>query len=232
MPSSIVRRARPSVASPQSAPILANPASAPARGAELGRRDRKKLATRLNIERVALELFSQRGYANVTIAEIAQAADVDPATFWRHFGSKEAVIFADIEDALDGFRGEIWKQSDTENLIDAVIRALSMLFERMDHDSGRMRATLIASDLAPEVRAYIRALEERAVGELAHAIAERLKVKTETDARPFVLASAVMAAIKWVRMQALDRSGTPVTQKAFVSRVSKVMQSVQPLLSS
>ncbi len=230
MPTSTARRPRPSVAAPRSAPVIANPSPRTVNASELGRRDRKKLATRLNIERVALELFSKRGYANVTIAEIAQAADVDPATFWRHFGSKEAVIFADIEDGLDAFRDEVWNQSDDSNLLEAVIRALSILFERMDQDAGRLRAVLIASDLAPEVRAYIRALEERAVNELAHAVAERLKVNAESDPRPFVLASAVMAASKWIRMQGMDR-GTPVTQKAFVSRVAKVMQSVLPLMT-
>ena len=58
----------------------------------LNRRDRKKLMTRRAIRSAALELFAERGYDDVTVAEITEAADVSAMTFYRHFGTKEAVI--------------------------------------------------------------------------------------------------------------------------------------------
>ena len=57
-----------------------------------GLRERKKLATRRAIRRVALALFKSQGYAATTVEQIAQAADVAPMTVYRYFGTKEATV--------------------------------------------------------------------------------------------------------------------------------------------
>src|SRR5277367_1408103 len=62
--------------------------------ASLGRRERKKLATRDAIADQAMRLFLERGYDAVTVAEIAEAADVAVSTLFKHFESKEAIAFA------------------------------------------------------------------------------------------------------------------------------------------
>jgi AcrR family transcriptional regulator len=60
----------------------------------IGRRERKKLATRDAIAAEAMRLFLERGYESVTVAEIADAADVAVSTVFKHFESKEAIAFA------------------------------------------------------------------------------------------------------------------------------------------
>jgi AcrR family transcriptional regulator len=62
--------------------------------ATLGRRERKKLATRRTIADAAMRLFLERGFDTVTVAEIAEAADVAVSTVFKHFHSKEAIAFA------------------------------------------------------------------------------------------------------------------------------------------
>lgn len=61
-----------------------------------GRRERKKAATREAISDVATQLFMERGFDRVTVAEVAEAADVSIKTVFNHFGSKED-LFLDRE---------------------------------------------------------------------------------------------------------------------------------------
>ncbi len=58
----------------------------------LSRRDRKRERTRGEIYTAAMNLFLRRGFAEVTIEEICEAADVARATFFLHFPNKEALL--------------------------------------------------------------------------------------------------------------------------------------------
>ncbi len=65
------------------------------------RRTRKRLQTRQTISDVATRLFFERGFDNVTIDEIAHAADVGRMTVFNHFPRKEDMFF-DREDEMRG----------------------------------------------------------------------------------------------------------------------------------
>src|ERR1700728_5284679 len=56
-------------------------------------RERQKLAPRRELRRVALRMIADRGYSNVTVEEIAEAANVSPRTFFNYFPTKEAALF-------------------------------------------------------------------------------------------------------------------------------------------
>jgi AcrR family transcriptional regulator len=69
----------------------------------VGRRERKKAATRQALADAALRLFQERGFDQVGVKEIADAADVSTTTLFKHFPSKEALVFdeeADHEAAM------------------------------------------------------------------------------------------------------------------------------------
>lgn len=56
-------------------------------------RDRKAKETRARIAKAALELFTRQGYAETTLDQIAETADVGRRTIFDHFPSKEAILF-------------------------------------------------------------------------------------------------------------------------------------------
>jgi len=64
-------------------------------------RARERAERTARIERVALELFRARGFDHVTVEDICGRAGVSPATFYRHFGTKDAVVFS-YRGAFDG----------------------------------------------------------------------------------------------------------------------------------
>jgi AcrR family transcriptional regulator len=65
-----------------------------------GRRERKKAATRQALSDAALRLFLERGFDEVTVREIADAADVSTTTLMKHFSTKEALVF-DRDDEIE-----------------------------------------------------------------------------------------------------------------------------------
>ena len=71
-----------------------------AREPALGLRDRKKIRTRETIRSEAMRLIVANGYANTTIEQIADAADIAPSTFFRYFPTKESVLMANDLDKV------------------------------------------------------------------------------------------------------------------------------------
>lgn len=66
----------------------------------MGRRERKKAATRRALADAALRLFLERGYDAVGVKEIAEAADVAVTTLFKHFPGKEALVF-DLDEDIE-----------------------------------------------------------------------------------------------------------------------------------
>ena len=66
----------------------------------LGLRERKKVKTRAAIREHALRLFREQGYAETTVDQIADAAEVSPSTFFRYFPTKEDVVLDDEFDPM------------------------------------------------------------------------------------------------------------------------------------
>ncbi|SEN66258.1 TetR family transcriptional regulator [Nonomuraea pusilla] len=63
--------------------------------ADIGLRERKKARTRETILREAFRLFRERGYNVTTVEQIAEAAEISPATFFRYFPTKEDLVTLD-----------------------------------------------------------------------------------------------------------------------------------------
>ena len=80
----------------------ANPVPAPAPRPP-GLRERKRERTRRAIADTARRLFAQRGFENVTVAEIARAADVSEGTVFNYFPSKEDLVY----ERMDVFEQEM-----------------------------------------------------------------------------------------------------------------------------
>src|ERR1700684_1954710 len=94
----------------------------------MGRRERKKAATRQALADAALRLFLEQGYDQVTVRDIAEAADVSTTTLFKHFPGKEALVFdedADNEGALvAAVRHRVPRQSIFAALRDFLLRGM------------------------------------------------------------------------------------------------------------
>ncbi|MEU7478612.1 helix-turn-helix domain-containing protein [Lentzea sp. NPDC042327] len=140
---------------------------------ELGRRERKKLQTRQSIADAALELFLARGFDDVGVKEVADRADVSVTTLFKHFPSKEALLFdedAEMESSLIGaVRDRPAGTSIPAALRDHFIGAAE---GHVDHPLFESFARLVES--TPSLRAYQRTMWLRHEKALAEAIAAEI----------------------------------------------------------
>jgi AcrR family transcriptional regulator len=85
-----------------------------------GLRERKKQRTREALVGAALELFEQRGFERTTIADIAEAAEIAPRTFFAYFPSKEDVVFWDFEEQLADFAAKLRERPAEQTTFEAI----------------------------------------------------------------------------------------------------------------
>jgi AcrR family transcriptional regulator len=162
-----------------------------------GRRDRKKNRTRQDLVDAATKLFATRGFDETTTEDIAEAADVSQRTFFRHFPSKEAVLYGDMDDLLGRFREILDSRPIGEPLVSSVRESILALAD--DYDDQR-KLRLLQARLAssyPSVSAYSRAVVQHAwETELAESLGRRMDVVVTSDPRPEIIAAAAMAALR------------------------------------
>jgi AcrR family transcriptional regulator len=139
----------------------------------LGLRERKKAKTRATIQAHALRLFAQQGYAETTVDEIVEAAEVSQSTFFRYFPTKEDVVLHDRYDPplIAAFHA----QPAELHPIDAIRVAMGAVLGELPPDELELeqaRSELIFS--VPELRARFMDQLAATIGMLAEAVAERI----------------------------------------------------------
>jgi AcrR family transcriptional regulator len=167
-------------------------------GAELvGRRAQKKSRTRHDLISAANRLFAEQGFDETTTEHIAEAADVSQRTFFRHFPSKEAVLYGDTEDLRLRMRRALDARPQSEPVLVAVREAILTLADEYEthKDLRLLQARLAAS--YPSVSAFSRAVVQlQWEREIIDALARRLGVDPLLDPRPEILAGAAMSALR------------------------------------
>jgi AcrR family transcriptional regulator len=197
-------------------------------------RERKKLATRRELRREALRMIAERGYSNVTVEEIAEAANVSPRTFFNYFPTKEAALFGADPELAEATREAILHQAPGEPVIN-VLRTMmtnraKMVVDEFEELGGeplewlaRMRAARIDPHLQAAHGAQMAAIERS----LAEAIAQRLGTTIERDPYPGLLASIATGVFR-SSMSFWASSGGTVPLEHLVDRAFVALASGLP----
>jgi AcrR family transcriptional regulator len=159
-------------------------------------RERKKLATRRLLRSAALDLVAERGLANVTVEDIAEAADVSPRTFFNYFPSKEAALFGGSDpDRASRLRERVASEAPGEPALSALRTVMAQDAEAIADElrslggdpADWLRRIKVAREDPQVLAAHAAqmAMIERAITE---GLAIRLGVSPEADPYPRVLA--------------------------------------------
>ena len=170
---------------------------------DVGLRERKKQRTREAIVDAAMRLFDERGYDQTTIADIAEAADIAPRTFFGYFPSKEDVVFADFPAEFDVLAERLRERDEDETAIDALRAFIAGILEHADLRDERESCRKRIIRQSEALDAHRRALMGRMEDMLTEAVARDFG-NQPGDLRPPMIASAAVAALT-----SLDRTGIP-----------------------
>lgn len=144
------------------------------------------------IAAVALELFTQRGFEETTVEDIAAAVGVGRRTIFRYFPSKNDIVWGDFGWVIERLRTHLQEGHDLP-LATALQRAavLSNSYPREELPVLRQRLTLITAAPALQAHSMLRyAAWRRAVAEWA---AERLRQEPD-DLGPTTIAEGALGA--------------------------------------
>ncbi len=166
-------------------------------------RERKKLATRRLLRRTALDLIAERGFANVTVEDIAEAAEVSPRTFFNYFPSKEAALFGLNPARGAELRQRIARESPGEPVLDvlraamiasagAVTADLSELGGDPAHWLRRMKTVRKDPHLRAAQAAQMASFERT----ITEALADRLGTDQERDPYPGLLCAVATGVFR------------------------------------
>ncbi len=159
----------------------------------MGLRERKKARTRDAIQRHALRLFSEQGYAETTVEQIAEAAEVSPSTYFRYFPTKEAPVLYDRIDPIlmESFLNQPAELSSLQAIREA-IREVTAALPAEESELESMRHEIIFG--VPELRGRLLERLVDTMSVLSDAVAQRTGVDRD-DRRVVVFTGCVLGAV-------------------------------------
>ncbi|WP_406237287.1 TetR/AcrR family transcriptional regulator [Nocardia sp. NBC_01009] len=166
---------------------------------ELGLRARKKLQTRQQIVDTAAVLFAERGFDDVTVAEIARAANVSEKTVFNYFGTKEDLIFSGMDDfsaaLLQAIRERPHGVSPFAAFGEFVVQPRGLLAAEDPDAIERLAAVARIIDDSTTLQTRQRQLFDASTDSLATLLAEEAGA-TDTDIAAWVVANGLIGVLR------------------------------------
>lgn len=170
----------------------------------VGRRERRKRATRTALSEAAARLCAERGVPNVTVEQIAEEAGVALRTFFNYFSCKEEAVVAGDAVIAEAVVAAFRERPGPEPVLVALRAAV---LEVVDEEDLRFRAerlgVLRGDPVLLPYRLKAFAAHERA---LAAAVADRAGVP-DGDLYPGLVATCVLSALRVAIQRWLSESG-------------------------
>jgi AcrR family transcriptional regulator len=155
------------------------------------RRERRSLELRERIFRAALDLFAKQGFAETTVEDITNAADVGKGTFFNYFPSKDHILLAFAEMQLEQLRLAV---EEARHASTPLLEFVRTLLVRMTAEPARnpdiIRVFLLAFLGNPEVRQAMRDLHVHVLElhtQMVQIGQERGEVRTDLPAAEIAL---------------------------------------------
>jgi AcrR family transcriptional regulator len=193
-----------------------------------GLRERKKQRTRELIADTALQLFLERGFDAVTIADVARRADVDVKTIYNYFPSKPDLVYHRFEALEDSLLDAVRDREPGESVLSAFSRFLlaSQGFLGDERASETLRAVTDMILRSPTLLAHEEEVYARFTTALADLLTKETRAKP-SDVTPFVVAHALIglhrSLVAYVRAGTLRGTPNPTLARGVRAQAKKAV---------
>jgi mycofactocin system transcriptional regulator len=164
---------------------------------------RRPSTSRAELERVALDLFTSRGFEETTVEDIAAAAGIGRRTFFRYYASKNDAVWGEFDRQLEMLRAWFDECKPDVPLMDAVHHAV-LTFNRLPKDQEpwhRRRMALILN--TPALQAHSTPMYARWRAVIAEFAAARTGAQVQDMVPQLIAYAALGAAVaayeQWLR---------------------------------
>lgn len=166
-----------------------------------GLRERKKQQTRLAISEVATRMFIERGFDQVTVAEVAEAAQVSVNTIFNYFSTKEELLFDRGEEVAEAPSRIVRERRAGESAVDALYRTFQQVVKG---ETGLLRGQhlkpfIATIEASPALRARVRLLLEQSEERLVRTLCEETGAKPDDPTARSV--AAMVMGLWWMLTQ-------------------------------
>jgi len=151
----------------------------------------------------AMELYSERGFEQTTVAEIAERAGLTERTFFRHFADKREVLFAGADALQELVVSAVAGAPESAAPIDAAVagvQAAAAFLQEGREFSRQRQAVIVAS-------AELRERELIKLASLASAIADALRGRGVPEPAASLTAEVAIAVFRIAFEHWVDDTG-------------------------
>jgi AcrR family transcriptional regulator len=169
------------------------------------RHELRRRSTHEALRQAALKSFADKGFVNVTVSELAREAGVTERTFFRHFPTKESVLFQDYETHLEWLAEALAQRPPAEPLFDAVLASVATFPHDLEvvRQAATARAELISAE---RIAGHLRVVQASFAEVLTEFIRNRNPDVADIDLASQVAGSALAAALV-VAVESWGRNG-------------------------
>ena len=104
------------------------------------------------LREAALDLYTERGYEQTTVGDIAERAGLTARTFFRYFADKREVLFARGDELQNVVRSAAVDAPESSPPMTVVAGVLDVIAELVGADRGHSRRRQAVIDATPELQ--------------------------------------------------------------------------------
>jgi AcrR family transcriptional regulator len=192
----------------------------------VGLREVKKLRTRREIADRAMQLFAQRGFDRVTVAEVAAAADVSEKTVYNYFPTKEDLFFDEVPAREAALVAAVRGRRDGESILAALRRLEDGECPRLCSPGFATFARIIEESRA------LQAKELEVMARFVRVLAEAIQAELAIDERDARIAAGLLVSVHWqlfsaARKQALAGKHGPAAVRRLRADMDRAHQMLE-----